>query len=167
MADNTTLNLGTGGDTIATDDIGGGVKIQRVKVAFGVDGSAADVSAASPLPVTGGTLPATTTFRLVSAAATTNATSVKGSAGTLRRLTGYNASTFARYLKLYDKATAPTVGTDTPRKTLYLPPATAFALDYNDSFTVGIALALTGAAADADTTALTAGDVVCLNVDYL
>ena len=52
MADNTELNSGTGGDTIATDEIGG-IKHQRVKVQHGADGSATDVSAASPLPVDG------------------------------------------------------------------------------------------------------------------
>lgn len=51
MADNTTLNSGTGGDTIATDDIGG-VKHQRVKIQHGDDGSATDASATNPLPVT-------------------------------------------------------------------------------------------------------------------
>ena len=51
MADNTVLNTGTGGDTISTDDIGAGVKVQRVKVQYGVDGSATDVSATAPLPV--------------------------------------------------------------------------------------------------------------------
>jgi len=50
MADNTVLNTGSGGDTIATDDIGG-VKHQRVKVEYGADGSATDVSATNPLPV--------------------------------------------------------------------------------------------------------------------
>ena len=50
MSDNTQLNPGTGGDVIATDDIGG-VKFQRVKVNFGVDGAATDVSAVNPLPV--------------------------------------------------------------------------------------------------------------------
>lgn len=50
MADNTLLNVGTGGDTIATDDIGG-IKYQRVKVTFGVDGAASDVALANPLPV--------------------------------------------------------------------------------------------------------------------
>ncbi len=50
MADNTTLNPGTGGDVIASDDIGG-VKFQRVKPAWGADGSAVDVSEANPLPV--------------------------------------------------------------------------------------------------------------------
>jgi hypothetical protein len=50
MADNTTLNPGTGGDNIASDDIGG-IKYQRVKPAWGVDGSAVDASEANPLPV--------------------------------------------------------------------------------------------------------------------
>ena len=50
MADNTQLNAGTGGDVIASDDIGG-VKYQRVKATFGKDGEAVDVSADNPLPV--------------------------------------------------------------------------------------------------------------------
>lgn len=50
MADNTLLNAGTGGDTISTDDIGGSVKVQRVKVQYGADGSATDVSSTTPLP---------------------------------------------------------------------------------------------------------------------
>ena len=50
MADNTTLNPGTGGDVIATDDIGG-VKYQITKNAFGGDGVATPVSAANPMPV--------------------------------------------------------------------------------------------------------------------
>jgi len=52
MADNTTLNAATTvGDVIASDDISG-VKHQRVKVEFGVDGEATDVSPTAPLPVT-------------------------------------------------------------------------------------------------------------------
>ena len=50
MADNTTLNPGTGGDVIASDDIGG-VKHQRVKIGYGVDGSYTDVSHSHHLPV--------------------------------------------------------------------------------------------------------------------
>lgn len=51
MADNTVLNLGSGGDTIATDDIGG-VKYQRVKIVHGQDGqNSGDASHANPLPV--------------------------------------------------------------------------------------------------------------------
>jgi hypothetical protein len=51
MADNTTLNPGTGGDVISTDDIGGSVKVQRVKVQIGVDGAAADVNVGNAMPV--------------------------------------------------------------------------------------------------------------------
>jgi len=47
MADNTTLP-GTG-DVISTDDISG-VKVQRVKVQYGSDGSATDVALGTPLP---------------------------------------------------------------------------------------------------------------------
>lgn len=58
MADNTQLNSGAGGDLISTDDLGGGVKVQRVKVQVGADGAAADVHAGNPLPVSdaGGSL---------------------------------------------------------------------------------------------------------------
>lgn len=51
MADNITLNAGSGGAVVAADDISS-VWHQRVKVEFGADGSATDVSAANPLPVT-------------------------------------------------------------------------------------------------------------------
>jgi len=51
MSDNTQLNPGKSGDIISTDDIGGGVKVQNVKVAFGVGGSMTGVSELEPLPV--------------------------------------------------------------------------------------------------------------------
>lgn len=50
MADNVTLNSGSGGATLATDDIAG-VQYQRVKVTWGGDGTANDTTAANPLPV--------------------------------------------------------------------------------------------------------------------
>lgn len=57
MPDNTVLNAGSGGDTIATDELttlnGGAVtavKVQRVKAGFGIDGVLSDVSDATPLP---------------------------------------------------------------------------------------------------------------------
>ena len=49
MADNTVLNIGTGGDVIASDDIGG-VKHQRVKISVGANGSATDATETTPLP---------------------------------------------------------------------------------------------------------------------
>ncbi len=58
MADNTIINLGSGGDTIATDELttlnGGavsGFKAQRVKVGHGTDATFTDVKGSTPLPV--------------------------------------------------------------------------------------------------------------------
>lgn len=52
MADDVTLNSGTGGDTIAADDIGPGVKYQRVKITLGADGvNDGDVSSSNAMPV--------------------------------------------------------------------------------------------------------------------
>jgi len=51
MADNTTLNTGSGGDVIGADDISS-VKYQRVKLIHGVDGTNdGDVATTNPLPV--------------------------------------------------------------------------------------------------------------------
>jgi hypothetical protein len=57
MADNTTLNTGTGGDVIASDDITG-VKYQRVKITLGADGvNDGDVSSSNALPVSLASVP--------------------------------------------------------------------------------------------------------------
>lgn len=107
------------------------------------------------------------TARRVSAAASTNATSVKASAGDVGKISGFNAAAAKRYLKLYNKASAPVVGTDTPVLTLTLPAGAPFNFDLgNHYFSTGIAYALTVNGADADTTALTAADVESLNITY-
>lgn len=123
--------------------------------------------AASSLPVTDALdNGATTTSRLISAAASTNATSVKASAGSVFRVRGFNNNAAARFLKFYNKASAPTVGTDTPVLTYRLAPTADFAIDVCLYFSAGIAYAITTAAADADTGALTAGDVQAMNISY-
>ena len=109
------------------------------------------------------------TTRLLSSAATTNATSAKAAAGDLFKVLGNNTVASKRYLKLYNKASAPTVGTDTPVLTFVLPASAPFAIELGATghyFSAGIAFAITGAAADADTTAIAAGDIECLNLTY-
>lgn len=109
------------------------------------------------------------TSRLVSAAASVNATLVKSTAGKVHKLIGYNAAAALRFLKIYNKASAPTVGTDTPALTITLPASAAFALDFPNGgqhFATGIGYGFTTAAADADTSALTAADIVGFNVIY-
>lgn len=107
----------------------------------------------------------------VLSAASTNATSVKGSAGQVYTIYAHNINAAVRYLKLYNKATAPTVGTDTPVMTLPIPGNTAgagFVLDTGGMgivFGTGIALALTTGLADADTGAVAANEIV-VNILY-
>jgi hypothetical protein len=104
-------------------------------------------------------------------AATTNATSVKASAGQVYTIIATNLNAAVRYLKLYNKATAPTVGTDTPVITLAIPASTTgagFVLDTGGmgiAFATGIALALTTGIADADTGAVAANEIL-VNLFY-
>lgn len=120
------------------------------------------------IPVAG-TSGGATPYHLISAAST-NATSVKGSAGQVYSVTAFNTNASARFLKLYDKATAPSVGTDTPVQT-YLIPGNAsgagltLALPVGMGFSSGVALAITGAMPDSDTTAIGANDV-CVALTY-
>lgn len=105
-------------------------------------------------------------FRLLSSAATTNATLIKASAGRLFLIIGRNNVASIRYLKFYNKASAPTVGTDVPVLTIALDASSRFEIDlnpYGQFFTTGIAFAITGALADNDTTAIAAADILALN----
>lgn len=51
MADNITLNSGSGGATVKTDEDGSGNHWQYMKLAFGADNTQTRVTAAAPLPV--------------------------------------------------------------------------------------------------------------------
>ena len=96
--------------------------------------------------------------------ASTNATVIKSSSGTLNSLLICNDSTAKIYFKLYNKATAPTVGTDVP---LMVVPVAVGANQYIDIgayygiyLSAGISFATTALAADADVTVVTAGVIV-------
>ena len=84
-------------------------------------------------------------------------------------VTNINAS--PRYLKLYDKATAPTVGTDTPVNTLLIPGNATGAggtlnLMPGAFFDLGLWFGLTTVVADADTGAVAADEIV-VNMWYV
>jgi len=67
-----------------------------------------------------GTLVSGTAISVVTAA-TTNASVQKSTAGNLFEITASNPTATAAYLKVYNKSTAPTVGTDVPVMTLPVP----------------------------------------------
>lgn len=101
-----------------------------------------------------------TSHHLISAAST-NATSVKGSNGTIGSLVATNLNVLPRYIKLYSKASAPTVGTDTPVATLLIPPGGSLVLDcggFGIRLSTGIAYALTTGITVADTGAVSASE---------
>jgi hypothetical protein len=91
---------------------------------------------------------------------------VKAYTGGVFDLAVSNSNAAARYLKLYDKATAPTE-TDTPIRTYYLPPLSLTHLSIPDGikFITGISLRASTGVADADTGAPTTNDVV-VNIGY-
>jgi hypothetical protein len=96
-------------------------------------------------------------------AASTNATSLKASAGSVGQVTVSNVNAAMRYLKFYNKASAPTVGTDTPIYVIPVPGATAgagAAITFNPpiAFSTGIAWAITTGIAHTDTGAVSANE---------
>ena len=100
-------------------------------------------------------------------AAGTNGKVIKASKGAWLGLICSNQTGAAKFVKLYDKATAPTVGTDIPKLTIGIPANWSREIGVQPTaFQNGIAMAITGAAADNDATAVAAGDVA-VDVFYL
>ncbi len=182
MADNIAITPGSGktvlADEVVDGTLGTGI-VQMVKLmdgtldgtskaAVGANGLAADVKAiATGTNTIGGVVQKPTataggqTLSRVNAAASTNATSVKASAGNLLRISVFNVAAYSVFMKFYNKASAPTVGTDTPTRTIPIPTGTGFAEEYcyGAPFATGIAYAITKLQADSDTTAVVAGDL--------
>lgn len=108
--------------------------------------------------------------RLLSSLATTNATSVKASGGRVGKIYGSNIVAQGKYLKLYNKSSAPVVGTDVPVLSFLLRANTDFNFDVADLgvfFSNGIAYAITSSISDGDATAIAAADVIGLNILYI
>lgn len=138
-----------------------------------------DVSLAAPVVIQGGalpivssvisagtpTVPATPYF--VNSAATTNGALILTGTSGLQAFYATNIGATAAFVKLYNKATAPTVGTDVPEMIIAVPAAVAgvpgaveITPGFNGyRFALGLGIAITGAVADTDTTAVAAGQV--------
>ena len=150
-------------DTIITNsDVSKGAgaidsKTQRVVI------SSDQVVPISPRPNTTG-INGTNTYKLISTAST-NSNVVKNSPGNLYSIIAIGLTSTVRYLKLYNKATAPVVGTDVPVMVIPVPANTQgagisipFSMGVN--FSSGISFAITSGALDSDSGAILANDVV-------
>jgi hypothetical protein len=100
----------------------------------------------------------TTTYQKFISATTTNATEVSSVPANISILHMENSGDGVRYVKLYNKASAPTVGTDVPLITIGIPAvsSSSFTLPalVGIDFSIGISFAITLQAADSDTTPL-------------
>lgn len=172
MADGFVANAGSGGNTFASDDIGG-THYPRVKLSHGADGSATDSSTASPLPVQviGQAANGCSIFRSLDLDESEE--EVKASAGTVYGVWFSNMATSTRFLKFYNATAASvTVGTTTPVLTLALPGNTSddisgvFSIPQGIGFSTAITVAATTAIADNDTGAPSANDVI-VNIFYI
>lgn len=152
-----------------------GTLVPRVKVSRGrgnvlhpiyvtntITATVASASIATAATTSGGA----TNSRTISANNTTGI-NVKATAGCINALAIENRAAADRYVKVYSKATAPTVGTDTPVFTFKVAANTS-----RDVYTgcglriaTGIGIGITTGYDDADTGAPAAGDVI-VNLSY-
>ena len=105
-------------------------------------------------------VPATAYF-LNSTASTNGALILTGTSG-LQAFFASNTGASDAWVKLYNKATAPTVGTDIPEMVIRVPAAGQVELTpgfQGYRFPLGLGIAITGGSADSDTTAVAAGQV--------
>jgi hypothetical protein len=131
---------------------------------------AAQVSATQPISGTVTatvTPPAPTTPYFVNSAATTNGALVITGTSGLHAFYATNEGATTAYVKLYNKATAPTVGTDVPEMIIPIPAAASgvpgvamLPIGFQGfRFALGLGIAITGAAVHTDATAVAAGQV--------
>jgi hypothetical protein len=108
-------------------------------------------------------------YRFMSASTNVgNALVVKNSKGYLFSYDlGNNSASVDAYVRFYDSSSAPTTGSGTPIRTIYVPKGTRAWGMFHDPifFAAGIAHTITGAAADSDTTAVGANQVT-INLEY-
>lgn len=93
--------------------------------------------------------------------ASTNPTLIKGSAGIFLGIVLSNTAASTRFVKLYDKATAPIPGTDIPKMAFGIPAVWSREIQTPPvKFTNGLYMTICAGAADADATNVALNDVV-------
>ena len=121
---------------------------------------AAQITATQPVSGTVGTTTATGTQFYLATAATTNATLIKSTIGSLFTATISNPTATPVFVKFYAKATAPVVGTDVPVMTIPVAAGTVQSFNFGaigQRFLAGIGVAATAGGLATDTAAAVAG----------
>ncbi len=149
-----------------TNDLASAAPVQMQGGTLGTVSTVTTVTTVAAVTSAGTPTAAATPYFVNSAASTNGALILTGSSG-LTAFYASNTGAGAAYVKLYNKATAPTVGTDVPEMVIPIPAAVsgvpgtyALPMGFNSfRFALGLGIAITGAAADNDTTAVAAGQV--------
>jgi len=104
----------------------------------------------------------------VNALATTNAALIQVGITRLQGVYLNNASAATKWVRFYNKATAPTVGTDIPVVVVAVPASSSKEVYFGEgiAFPLGLGISITGAAPANDATAVAAGDVQA-GVEYV
>lgn len=95
------------------------------------------------------------------AAAGTNGANLKNAPGMVYEVSAFNPAAYDVFIRLYDKTSAPTVGTDIAYRVIRVPAGQDKVVTYPGGayFPAGLSYALTKLAAKLDATALVAGDL--------
>ena len=131
------------------------------------NGTAANLVATVSSVTTSGTPTAPATPYILNSLATTNGALILTGTSGLHAFYASNIGATTAYVKLYNKATAPTVGTDVPAMVIPVPSNATDGLGTATlpigtngfRFALGLGIAVTGGVADSDTTAVAAGQV--------
>jgi hypothetical protein len=155
-----------------TGDISGAapVNVQNIPAVTVNSGTVTTVTTVGTVTAvtTAGTPAAPATPLIINSAASTNGQLVLTGTSGLQCLYATNIGATIAFVKLYNKATAPTVGTDVPAMIIPVPAAVAGVPGVSPMinpgfngyrFALGLGLAITGLVADTDTTAVAAGQV--------
>jgi hypothetical protein len=142
--------------------------ITRALPAVVLAASSAVIGSVNATQVPSATAGGYTSRSCVVSAASTNATLLKNSGGTVGRIVATNTSAAIKYIALFSKATAPVTGTDTPIFKFGIPPGQTLQItsDAGMRIATGIGFAITGGAPLLDNTPVAANDVI-LNIEFV
>jgi hypothetical protein len=110
-----------------------------------------------------------TTFSAANAASSCMATNVKSSSGMVYGYSASNSNTAGVWLRLFASGAAPTCGSGTPVKRVYVPASSTVALSTAVGWVLSAGIGFdvtTGSGADADSTVVATANSVLVNVDY-
>lgn len=164
FADGAIATEGTKGDSAANNSTSSWSIVALLKGLYALLAGTLTISGtAQPVAGTSG---GSTPYHLISASGT-NATNLKASPGQVYGFEISNTNASARYVRFYNDASAPTVGTTTIEKTVQVPGNATVIRAYpvGLQFTAGISFSATGAMGDTDTTSIGAGDL-SIDIDY-